>query len=201
MNDRVVLNQRQMIYWRLLERGLRAGGDRRGAGGHGPGPRRPTRACRRRSSIRPSAWTCCSIDIRSSFPHFDAVARCVQQPADELGRAMAPATPGTEEGDGPRIPDEDIDLRRAFAFSKLLLNVFGPNTRTASCTASQYNQWCQDVAALERSMGLAPGSLRQGAGGRPQSGTERARATGSAGRRRASTTISSARSWSPWRAI
>jgi hypothetical protein len=58
--------------------------------------------------------------------------------------------------------DEDIDLRRTFAYSKLLLNVFGPNTRSPSCTAAQYNQWCQDVAALERCLGFRPGSLRPG---------------------------------------
>src|SRR5262245_53866868 len=73
-----------------------------------------------------------------------------------------------EEGDGeaPAAPaDEPPDLRRALCFSKLLLNVFGPNTMTATVTAQQFNQWCQDVAKLEEMFGYPPGQLRGKRGG------------------------------------
>ena len=73
-------------------------------------------------------------------------------------------------------PPEDAppDPRRALCYSKLLLNVFGPNTMTSNVTAQQYAQWCQDVARFEACFGRAPGSLRgqRGAGpGASSSGT------------------------------
>lgn len=61
---------------------------------------------------------------------------------------------------------EVADIRRGLAFSKLLLNVFGPNTLTAQISAAQYNQWVQDVARFEQCFGYAPGALRgKGRGG------------------------------------
>jgi hypothetical protein len=57
-------------------------------------------------------------------------------------------------------PAEPPDLRRDLVYSKLLLNVFGPNTLTATVSAEQYNQWCQEVGRLERCFGFAPGALR-----------------------------------------
>jgi Mg-chelatase subunit ChlD len=161
MNDRAALNQRQMIYWRLL-------GAAGGLGEIGAALEAMTRDLAGRLEL-PSEILDPSIGVDvllhrypKLIPHFDAVARCVQQ-AEEPAAAIAVSGPA---GPVPApIPDEDIDLRRAFAFSKLLLNVFGPNTRTASCTSAQYNQWCQDVAVLERSMGFPPGSLRHGVGG------------------------------------
>ncbi len=59
---------------------------------------------------------------------------------------------------------EQPDMQRTLAYSKLLLNVFGPNTRTPSCSAKQYSQWSKDVEAFERCFGFAPGSLRGKAG-------------------------------------
>ena len=56
---------------------------------------------------------------------------------------------------------EDIDLRATLAYAKMLLNVFGPNTREAACSAVQYSQWCNDVAALEACFGFGPGELRR----------------------------------------
>ena len=56
---------------------------------------------------------------------------------------------------------EDIDLRATLAYAKMLLNVFGPNTREAACSAAQYSQWCNDVAALEACFGFGPGELRR----------------------------------------
>lgn len=60
------------------------------------------------------------------------------------------------------------NMPRTLVFSKLMLNVFGPSTMTPSCTAQQYQQWCDDVAAFEKAFGYSPGQLRQGG---PGSGT------------------------------
>jgi hypothetical protein len=63
------------------------------------------------------------------------------------------------------IDEKDGDLRRSLCFSKLLLNVFGPNTMSGNVTAQQYSQWCQDVARFEACFGYAPGELRGKRGG------------------------------------
>ena len=74
-----------------------------------------------------------------------------------------------DEGEASAAPThEPPNLRRALCFSKLLLNVFGPNTMTASVNAQQYSQWCQDVAKLEEMFGYAPGQLRGNAAAPPQ---------------------------------
>jgi hypothetical protein len=68
--------------------------------------------------------------------------------------------------DAPAPPDADEGSpRRALCYSKLLLNVFGPNTMSGNVTAQQYAQWCQDVARFEECFGYAPGSLRGKRGG------------------------------------
>lgn len=59
-----------------------------------------------------------------------------------------------------QVSDEGADLRRGLVYSKLLLNVFGPNTMTPTVSAEQYSQWCQEVARLEQCFGRAPGALR-----------------------------------------
>src|SRR5262249_31143986 len=58
------------------------------------------------------------------------------------------------------------------------------NTRSPTCSAAQYNQWCQDVAALERCLGFGPGSLRPGGGStvQPMMGTSGAGVSGNAPR-------------------
>ncbi|HEY2341491.1 MAG TPA: VWA domain-containing protein, partial [Chthoniobacteraceae bacterium] len=56
------------------------------------------------------------------------------------------------------------DLVRTLVYSKVLLNVFGPNTRSPQCSAQQYAQWLKDVEALEGCLGFAPGRLRGGGG-------------------------------------
>jgi VWA domain containing CoxE-like protein len=84
---------------------------------------------------------------------------------------------------GPRAEEEDANqptpapaaalddelqpthLRRTLAYSKLLLNMFGPNAQVPSVTAQGYGQWCRDVAAFEECFGYAPGSLRGKRGG------------------------------------
>ena len=63
------------------------------------------------------------------------------------------------------LDSEDRRPAPRLCFSKLLLNVFGPNTMSANVTAQQYAQWCQDVSRFEECFGYAPGSLRGKRGG------------------------------------
>ncbi|MCI0394014.1 MAG: VWA domain-containing protein [Chloroflexi bacterium] len=82
-------------------------------------------------------------------------------------RQVAPGAAAGQpvEGEGePAGPGPD-SLRRGLVYSKLLLNVLGPNTQTSVVTAQQYSQWLKDVAHLERACGLAPGGLRGQEGG------------------------------------
>ena len=74
--------------------------------------------------------------------------------------------PGAETAKGREsIPHDSSALRRDLCYSKLLLNVFGPNTMAGTVTAQQYAQWCQDVARFEECFGYAPGQLRGKRGG------------------------------------
>ncbi len=81
----------------------------------------------------------------------------------DLDKMCAPREADDESPPDPG--DEPPSVRRALCFSKLLLNAFGPNTMSATVTAQQYNQWCQDVARLEEMFGYAPGQLRGKRGG------------------------------------
>jgi Mg-chelatase subunit ChlD len=91
-------------------------------------------------------------------PHFEALQMC-EQPHATDGKEVADVA--AENG------DDGIDLSKTLAYSKLLLNVFGPNTHGAQCSAAQYSQWCDDVGALEQCFGYGPGDLRQGSGMAP----------------------------------
>src|SRR5262249_39802603 len=62
---------------------------------------------------------------------------------------------------------EIASLKRGLILSKLLINVFGPNSQSKSVTAQQYAQWLKDVEALERACGCPKGGLR---GNGPQVG-------------------------------
>jgi Mg-chelatase subunit ChlD len=158
MADPVVLNQRQMLYWRLI--GATAGLDEVGASFE-----TMAAALADRLDLPPAILDgSVGVDVLlhrypKLKPHFESIQRYLQAPEDQGAG---------QDGDGGTPPeptaDDAVDPRRTFAYSKLLLNVFGPNTRSPSCSAGQYNQWCQDVAALERCLGFAPGSLRQGGG-------------------------------------
>jgi hypothetical protein len=67
---------------------------------------------------------------------------------------------------------DETTLRRGLIVSKLLFNVFGPNTQQNRVTAAQYSQWLKDVAHLERCLGFQPGALRGGGtGGGSQAST------------------------------
>lgn len=83
------------------------------------------------------------------FPHLE------QELAD-----LVPAPP--EDGDYSREP---LEVRRDLLFSKLLLNVFGPQTQQPVISATQYQQWTRDVGHLEGAFGYAPGALRGKGGG------------------------------------
>jgi len=85
----------------------------------------------------------------------------------ENAETGAPA--GTSEAVAP-IDPAAIDTARTLMFSKVLLNVFGPNTRSPQCTAQQYTQWLKDVEALEQCFGFAAGGLRGAGGGMPMPG-------------------------------
>lgn len=158
MPDQAVLNQRQLLYWRLIA--ATSGLEEAGAGFEAAAVELADRLDLPPAILDPAIGVDVLLHRHPKLkPDFDAIAAHLQEP---------PEGAGAEQG-GPA--DDDVDLRRTFAYSKLLLNVFGPNTRSPSCTAEQYNQWCQDVAALERCMGLAPGSLRPG-GGAPAGGIQ-----------------------------
>lgn len=149
MAEPAVLNQRQMLFWRLIA--ATSGLDDAGASFE-------TMAAELADALDlPAAILDGAVGIDVLLhrypklkPHFDSIRHYLEEPAAEAPGGTA---------------DDAIDLRSTFAYSKLLLNVFGPNTRSPSCSAAQYNQWCQDVAAMERCLGFAPGSLRAGGGG------------------------------------
>ncbi len=64
---------------------------------------------------------------------------------------------------------DEASLRRGLVYSKLLLNVFGPNAHRPVMTAADYNQWCQDVGRFEQCFGFPPGQLRSKGAGPPAS--------------------------------
>ncbi len=102
-----------------------------------------------------------------------AISALVQRFPDlgpELEGLIPPAPDEDEQGQTPPDPLESSEdpatLRRALLLAKLMLNVFGPNANRPTMTASQYQEWTQDVAAFERAFGFQPGQLR-GKGGGP----------------------------------
>src|SRR5262249_49300408 len=88
-------------------------------------------------------------ELKANFESLRAV--CNPEPA---GDGETPAPPPVT---GPLSPQ---DLRPDLCYSKLLLNVFGPNTMGGTVTAQQYAQWCKDVGTFEQCFGYAPGQLR-----------------------------------------
>lgn len=66
--------------------------------------------------------------------------------------------------------DED-DLDRQLLFLKSVLNVFGGNDGD-TVSASDYNQWLQDVHAFEGALGYRPGGLLTGRGSRTGGGAD-----------------------------
>ncbi len=159
-SDPEVGNLRQMVYWRLLS--AASGLSDTGASLESMAAKLASQLGLPSEILNPTI----GVDVLlhrypKLVPHFEAVERCVQASEEEAVPSPLSIDPSSES-----IEDDD-GLRRAFAFSKLLLNVFGPNTNSSSCTAAQYSQWCQDVATFERCMGFEPGSLRSGGGSHP----------------------------------
>lgn len=115
-----------------------------------------------------------------SDPHV-AIDTLIQR-YPELDGAFDDLIPGQQTEDQPAEDagqadtDDELDdetLRRAALFSKVLINVFGPNARRPVISAQNYSQWCQDVGHFERACGRSPGGLRHKAGGhgnQPQAG-------------------------------
>lgn len=100
----------------------------------------------------------------------------------ELGSDFTQPVLPTQANSEAKDTAETFDsttLRRALVISKLLLNVFGPNTQTSVVTAQQYAQWLKDVGFLERAMGCPAGSFRASA---PTIGQGQGTGTGTDGR-------------------
>lgn len=88
----------------------------------------------------------------------------VQMSIDDLLQRYPELEAAFKLQDLEQQPQDSSTLRRALVISKLLLNVFGPQSQKSVITALEYSQWLRDVAHLERCLGYAPGTLR-GAGG------------------------------------
>jgi hypothetical protein len=157
-NPAIDRNRRTAIYWRLIARA--AGLDELGAPLDGP----VAALADELELPAPILDASLGIDVLlhrypKLKPHFDAVGRAMRDDAEAPGNG--PATSPVPSGPGD-------DHRRDLAYSKMLLNVFGPASTSPTCTAARYSQWCQDVAAFERSLGLEAGALRPaGAGAAP----------------------------------
>ena len=91
--------------------------------------------------------------------HFDEI-KSVLAKGDE-GSAEIEASAAQPAASADEL-DESADAARTLVYSKMLLNVFGPNARAGHCTAQQYSQWLKDVEAFEGLFGYAPGGLRSG---------------------------------------
>jgi len=79
-----------------------------------------------------------------------------------------PEKPESEKSEPEKSEPEKTEkerLRQSLIFSKLLLNIFGPNTQTGVVSAGQYAQWTKDVEHFEKACGYAPGELRGKRGG------------------------------------
>ncbi len=152
MADAIVLNQRQMLYWRLIA--ATGGLDDVGAPSNPWPPSSPINWSSPAILDRAIGVDVLLHRYPKLKPHFESIQHHLQPAATE--ESSLPDAAGSED-------EVDPDLRRTLRTAKLLLNVFGPNTRSSSCSAARYNQWCQDVAALERCPGaFSPGSLRSG---------------------------------------
>jgi hypothetical protein len=146
--------QRQVIYWRLL------------AAANGM-----TDAAKNIESMTAAAARAAGLPemILDPVPAVDTLVQRypeLKKDFEELNDVFNPEAHGR-----PSVGLEDsTNIRRALCYSKLLLNVFGPNTMTGSVTAQQYAQWCQHVARFEECFGYTPGALRGKRGGAGGSG-------------------------------
>lgn len=89
-------------------------------------------------------------------PHFADITRVTAG----AGTDEAAGDPTDSITPTAQVDPTSISTARTLVFSKILLNVFGPNARTPQCSAQQYTQWLADVSAFEEAFGYAPGILR-----------------------------------------
>jgi hypothetical protein len=165
--DLEIRRQRQVIYWRLL-----AGvfGMEEQAGNFETVNDQILKALDLPKAITDSRMAIDTLLQRypELKPDFEAIQQICAPPEEEASApgaqqtASASGATPTEEAEAPLKQE---DLKRSLAYSKLLLNVFGPNTMGSTVTAQQYSQWCTDVGRFEACFGYAPGQLRKGGGG------------------------------------
>lgn len=145
--DTTIPARRQVVYWRLLAAAF-------GQGEHAPNVEAMAGELADELEL-PRI-------VLDPLPSVDTVVRRypeMKAEFDDLERFLAePAAGDTDQ------PPDAASLKRGLVFSKLLLNVFGPNAQKPVMTAADYNQWCQDVERFERCFGFQPGGLR-GKGG------------------------------------
>lgn len=97
---------------------------------------------------------------------------------DSESHATSESDESDEEEEDEGDDEVEVDLERTLAFSKVLLNVFGPNARGSSCSAKQYSQWKMDAELFGGLFGLAP------TGSAPPGEKEGGPGTGPGGKRR-----------------
>jgi len=158
--DTELRKQRQVIYWRLLSGVF-------GMAEAAPNIEKLTKQIIAQHGLPELiADPQLSVDtLLQRYPELKGDFELLQSVCNPGGQEEKP-----EEQTAAAAPEEEAqvqpaDLRRGLAYSKLLMNVFGPNTLTAQVTAQQYSQWSQDVARFEACFGYAPGTLRGKRGG------------------------------------
>lgn len=153
MNTNTITQQREVIYWRLLSStfGLTEEGG---------------------NFERMSAEVVDEVALPSLILNPTMAIDSLLHRYPELDEEFK-AVLGLSQGELSEQGEPDVaSLRRGLIFSKLLLNVFGPNTQNSIITAQQYAQWRRDVASLEQACGFAPGSLLGKAGRGGQGGLQ-----------------------------
>lgn len=137
MNPQDIANRRQVLYWRMLTAMF-------GFDEHGENFEKMTKGIVKELQMPTSM-----LDTRMSVD--DLLQRYPEMEA---------------EFDLTTVEDQpdETTLRRALIISKLMLNVFGPQTQKKVITAAEYAQWLKDVSHLERCLGCSTASLRQGRG-------------------------------------
>jgi hypothetical protein len=161
MTDTELRRHRQVIYWRLLAGVF-------GMTESAPNIEKLTRQIIEQHEL-PELITDAQLSVDTllhRYPELKGDFESIRQvcnPEEADGDGKSDTEPAAAE-DSPLQPQ---DLRRGLAYSKLLLNAFGPNTLSPQVTAQQYSQWTQDMARFEECFGYPPGTLcgKRGAAG------------------------------------
>ncbi|MBM7843251.1 VWA domain-containing protein [Herpetosiphon giganteus] len=141
MNQSELLNRRQVLYWRMLS--TMFGYDQQAENLEGM-----------------SQHIASDLELPESILH-------PTLSLDQLFQRYPELEPEFDLTDLDDRHDETT-LRRSLIVSKLMLNVFGPQTQKRSISAAEFAQWLKDVAHLERCLGFQPGALRQSQPGQGQ---------------------------------